>query len=311
MGSSSAKLHHIIMASPSTSTMLPLRAKHIEKKEEEASSELTPKPTQEQLQALREILDDIKIRSLTISTYVAEIYDDKFQQVFDDAQSLKERLLLLQGSLGLAFSGFQRLPTELRCKIWEYATLEPQILAVDHVIYSDSTVRHTHYPKAIIPNGPHAALLQVNRESRAIAQEFLQPYHANPEGIPRVFTNLSLDTIWLINRTEPIDWEWIGDQTRNRFNEGLSILSHPQRLSPRGRSLRKLAFSWKVLMEITEIERARSVNIFGLSFARGQEIYIVIEGNEAANERDIVFRDPQLNHSNISGNWNRESSKIF
>jgi 2EXR family len=290
---SSTKLNNTFMATPSVSTMSARREPQVS---QQGTSHGSPKkPTDEQLRALREALDSIKIQTLILHRNINDIHTAKFKRVLGQAQSLSGKLGRLQAAAGLAFHGFQNLPEKLRRRIWTYAALAPNIIAVDHVDYHDSTPRNST-PMAIVPNSRHASLLHVNKESRSVAKQVLQPYHVHPRGVLLVFTNLSNDIIWLINRGDPEDWDYYGDNTKGRFLDGLKCLSKPQQSHPHTRSLRRLAFSLKVFMKGARkdassknfVELIEKVNEAGVN-----EVYVVVKGDEAAKEPDIVFEQPK------------------
>jgi hypothetical protein len=260
--------------------------------------------------SLKETLNTIQEDSLFLRTRLDDIHDEKSQLILEKLTALSEQLKLLHNTAGLTFHGFPRLSRKLRRRIWEYALWSPQIIGVDYTTYSDSG--KTGRPSmAVTPTAPHSSLLRVNKESRSIARQVLKPYHKPIRGVPVVFTNLEYDTIWFIDPAEDRECSEYYDTEKDRFEDGLELLFEPQRgSSSKPRALRKLAFSWNMFKKFAKTNKFFEDEFMNfirdMVYAGVQEIYIVLEDNEAANKDDIVFKEPgQSPHAYINF-WDKE-----
>jgi hypothetical protein len=181
------------------------------------------------------------------------------------------------------FTLFDRLPTEIRLKIWDAALPGPRVINI--IERRVKRKRHSTFdppfPRGIWSPSKAPSTLFACRESHQVASKFLIPSFACPSSIPETYFDFRVDTLYLRFNTFVFNgiYEFFFDEIESIYDtdnvrqvQNLAVFLDPEEVGTRNHQLAQI-LGW---------------------FGNIQKLTVVVGhfGRENDDEGDVLFIEP-------------------
>jgi hypothetical protein len=187
-----------------------------------------------------------------------------------------DKLTHIEHLIGLEFTLFPKLPTEIKSMIWKLAVYVPRIVTI-------KTNRNYHSSNnAFFTTSPPSPLLLATRESRAEVLKVLRPLTKFPLHPKQpIVTNPLVDTLWILSGNVR------DSESYDHINEALQRLGRPG-TAP----IPRLALPYRFWKEVEDM--LKTLDFLDTFKTLGTRELILVVGDETLSRRqDVIFQEPE------------------